>query len=106
MLWQRTRRSRFEPPLSKRWIMRWRRKMRRSTSTMTDDDEEKEESDPNHYTTTIHCGKEMFNIEDDDVFNMYMPDRLHPNAMGYKLWSHCLKRGLEETMDHAINLVI
>mmetsp|Transcript_8137 Transcript_8137/g.10553 ORF Transcript_8137/g.10553 Transcript_8137/m.10553 type:complete len:87 (+) Transcript_8137:45-305(+) len=86
--------------------MRWRRKMRRSTSTMTDDDEEKEESDPNHYTTTIHCGKEMFNIEDDDVFNMYMPDRLHPNAMGYKLWSHCLKRGLEEIMDHAINLVI
>lgn len=61
-------------------------------------------SEPNEYTRTIHCAKEMFAIDDRDEFDSYMPDRLHPNARGYELWSRCLKTGLEVVMDHAISL--
>lgn len=50
------------------------------------------------YTKVITCGKAMFAINDDDEFDVYMPDRLHPNAKGYKLWSLCLKKGLDAIM--------
>jgi len=68
------------------------------------DDDDEEESHPNDYTMTINCGREMFAIDDEDEFDTYMPDRLHPNAKGYELWSHCLKKGLEVVMDHAIRV--
>jgi len=42
----------------------------------------------------INCGKEMFAFDDVNELDIYMPDRLHPNAEGYTLWSHCLKKGL------------
>ena len=67
-------------------------------------EEEQEESTNNNYTKTIHCGREMFNIDDMDEYDTYMPDRLHPNSKGYELWSHCLKKGLEVIMDHQVRL--
>lgn len=69
-----------------------------------DVDDEEAPADPGDYTRTVHCAREMFAIEDPDEFDAYMPDRLHPNAKGYELWSRCLKKGLEVVMDHAINL--
>ncbi|KAL7533636.1 hypothetical protein ACHAXR_006731 [Thalassiosira sp. AJA248-18] len=71
-----------------------------------DDEDETAEGEPdNDYTMTINCGRDMFAIEgEDDEFDAYMPDRLHPNAKGYKLWSRCLKRGLDAVMDHTISL--
>ncbi len=50
------------------------------------------------YTPVITCGKEMFSFNDLNEFDVYMPDRLHPNAKGYQLWSRCLKRGLDAIM--------
>jgi len=50
------------------------------------------------YTPVINCGHEMFAFDDIDELDVYMPDRLHPNAKGYKLWSHCLKKGLDVIM--------
>lgn len=64
-------------------------------------DEGSEEYD---YAKTINCGRSMFAFEFEAEFDMYMPDRLHPNAKGYELWSRCLKRGLESVMDHTISL--
>lgn len=52
----------------------------------------------NNDTSVITCGKELFDIKDVDEFDEYMPDRLHPNAKGYELWSHCLKKGLDAIM--------
>lgn len=46
------------------------------------------------YTPVINCGREMFAFDDINELDVYMPDRLHPNAEGYKLWSRCLKKGL------------
>ena len=63
-----------------------------------------ETPNPIDYSRTIHCAREMFAIDDSDEFDLYMPDRLHPNAKGYELWSRCLKKGLEVIMDHAIKL--
>ena len=67
-------------------------------------DGENEGANDNEYEKTISCGKEMFAIDDQDEFDTYMPDRLHPNSKGYELWSRCLYRGLEVVMDHAISL--
>jgi len=89
-----------------------------STSTEETEEEDKESSSTkltidtaisrykhNNFTKTVHCGREMFNNMDDiEEFDTYMPDRLHPNAKGYELWSHCIKKGLEVVMDHQINL--
>lgn len=49
-------------------------------------------------TSVITCGKELFDMGDVDEFDEYMPDRLHPNAKGYELWSRCLKKGLDAIM--------
>ncbi|KAL3809742.1 hypothetical protein ACHAXA_009244 [Cyclostephanos tholiformis] len=54
-------------------------------------------SSPNsgdHYTQRVYCGREMFAFDDESEFDIYMPDRLHPNAKGYELWSRCLNKGL------------
>jgi len=94
-----------------------------TNSTSTDEEEEEEEEDGedsptkitidtaisrykhNNYTQTVHCGREMFtNMDDIEEYDTYMPDRLHPNAKGYELWSHCIKKGLEVVMDHQISL--
>jgi len=89
-----------------------------TNSTSSEEEEEAEESSTkltidtaisrykhNNYTKTVHCGREMFNNMDDiDEYDTYMPDRLHPNAKGYELWSHCIKKGLEVVMDHQISL--
>ena len=88
-----------------------------STSTEEEEEEDKVSSTKhtidtaisrykhNNYTKTVHCGREMFNNMDDiDEYDTYMPDRLHPNAKGYELWSHCIKKGLEVVMDHQISL--
>jgi len=89
-----------------------------TNSTSTDEEEEDKESSTkltidtvisrykhNNYSKTVHCGREMFNNMDDiDEYDTYMPDRLHPNAKGYELWSHCIKKGLEVIMDHQISL--
>ena len=50
---------------------------------------------------TVHCGREMFAIVEEEEFDSYMPDRLHPNARGYELWSRCLLKGLEQVMNPA-----
>lgn len=47
------------------------------------------------YVPVINCGEEMFAIDDIKESDVYMPDRLHPNAEGYKLWSRCLMKGLD-----------
>ena len=54
--------------------------------------------------TIIRCGRDMFSFDDDDELDEHMPDRLHPNAKGYDVWARCLKRGLEEVVDHTIDL--
>lgn len=54
---------------------------------------------------TIRCGQDMFAFDNDDEFDAYMPDRLHPNAKGYDIWARCIKRGLEDIMDHTIELL-
>ncbi len=46
------------------------------------------------YAHIINCGREMFAIDDESEFATYMPDGLHPNVNGYKLWSRCLNKGL------------
>lgn len=61
----------------------------------------------NQYQHKINCGREMFSFdeEDDEEFDRYMPDRLHPNLEGYEPWSRCLKKGLEAVMmDRTIHL--
>merc|ERR1711862_18163 len=58
-------------------------------------DDEAENSD----ALTVQCGPEMFAIDDQDEFDCFMPDRLHPNAEGYELWAKCLKRGLDIIMN-------
>ena len=50
------------------------------------------------YNTVIKCGGEMFAFKDIKKLDTYMPDRLHPNAKGYDLWSRCLKKGLDAVM--------
>ena len=56
----------------------------------------KQNNKANHsYTRVINCGEEMFAFDDINESDVYMPDRLHPNAEGYKLWSRCLKKGLD-----------
>jgi len=89
-----------------------------TNSTSTEEEEEDKESSTkitidtaisrykhNNYTKTVHCGREMFNNMDDiDEYDTYMPDRLHPNAKGYELWAHCIKKGLEVVMDHQVSL--
>ena len=76
-----------------------------SDGNNSDGEEEIMEDDSsNNYTMTINCGREMFAFDDDDDFDTYMPDRLHPNAKGYEMWSHCLNKGLQVVMDHAISL--
>mmetsp|Transcript_13706 Transcript_13706/g.29769 ORF Transcript_13706/g.29769 Transcript_13706/m.29769 type:complete len:492 (-) Transcript_13706:107-1582(-) len=69
-----------------------------------DDESGEGSADSNDYATTINCGREMFDMGDEDEFDAYMPDRLHPNAKGYELWSRCIRRGLEVIMDHVISL--
>ena len=76
----------------------------KSSDNHDTDKEEEVESTNNNYTKTINCGREMFNIEDINEYDTYMPDRLHPNAKGYELWSHCLMKGLEVIIDHQIRL--
>ena len=89
-----------------------------TNSTSTEEEEEDEESSTkltidtaisrykhNNYTKTVYCGREMFNNMDNiDEYDTYMPDRLHPNAKGYELWSHCINKGLEVIMDHQVSL--
>jgi lysophospholipase L1-like esterase len=53
----------------------------------------------------IPCGNEMFAFDNEQEFDKYMPDRLHPNAQGYDVWARCLKRGLKEIMDHTMDLL-
>ncbi|KAL3782205.1 hypothetical protein HJC23_001025 [Cyclotella cryptica] len=53
----------------------------------------------------MRCGEEMFAFENEQEFDENMPDRLHPNAKGYEMWARCLKRGLTEIMDNAIELL-
>jgi lysophospholipase L1-like esterase len=53
----------------------------------------------------IQCGQDMFAFDSEEEFDAHMPDRLHPNAKGYDVWARCIKRGLEEVMDHTINLL-
>lgn len=60
----------------------------------TDDVGDEKQND----TSVITCGKELFAMKNVDEFDEYMPDRLHPNAKGYELWSHCLKKGLDVIM--------
>lgn len=48
----------------------------------------------NSHAPVINCGKEMFAFDDINELDVYMPDRLHPNAEGYTMWSRCLKKGL------------
>jgi lysophospholipase L1-like esterase len=63
------------------------------------DDALKDSISLNHYQHTLNCGREMFAFDEgNDEFDRYMPDRLHPNAKGYELWSRCIKRGLEAIM--------
>ena len=76
----------------------------KSSDNQDTDKEEEEESTNNNYAKTINCGREMFNIDDINEYDTYMPDRLHPNSKGYELWSHCLKKGLEVVMDHQVRL--
>jgi hypothetical protein len=62
-----------------------------------DGTEDESSSSPNvgdDYTHRINCGREMFAIDDESEFTMFMPDGLHPNAKGYELWSRCLNKGL------------
>ena len=52
-----------------------------------------------HYQPTINCRREMFAFDKgDEECDRYMPDRLHPNAEGYELWSQCIKMRLEATI--------
>ncbi|KAL7545055.1 hypothetical protein ACHAWF_008420 [Thalassiosira exigua] len=57
------------------------------------------------YVETVRCGRDMFAAEDADEFDVLMPDRLHPNARGYEVWSRCIKRGLEAVMEGSVKLV-
>jgi lysophospholipase L1-like esterase len=63
------------------------------------------EKKTNSAVKTIQCGQDMFAFDNDDEFDAHMPDRLHPNAQGYDVWARCLKRGLEEVMDHTVDLM-
>jgi lysophospholipase L1-like esterase len=74
-------------------------------SSRTEDDTEDEDVDLDSNVPIIRCGKDMFAFDSEDEFDAHMPDRLHPNAKGYDVWARCIKRGLEEIMDHTIDLM-
>jgi lysophospholipase L1-like esterase len=71
-----------------------------SANTKTNEVGETDQNDNKRhlYTPVITCGKEMFAFDDLNEFDVYLPDRLHPNAKGYELWSRCLKKGLGTIM--------
>jgi hypothetical protein len=69
-----------------------------NTDTSEVGDTEQNNNTSHSYTPVITCGKEMFAYNDVNEFDVYMPDRLHPNAKGYELWSRCLKKGLDAIM--------
>lgn len=71
--------------------------------------DDKESNEKKHISDSdvsiIRCGYDMFAFDNDNEFDAHMADRLHPNAKGYDIWAHCLKRGLEEMMDHTIDFI-
>ena len=93
------------PTLLKEWIKDFPSSRIILLSSQHDDgSNDDKDSSSDSGVTIIRCGHNMFSFEDDDDLAEHMPDRLHPNAKGYDLWARCLKRGLEEIMDHTIDL--
>ena len=75
------------------------------SSQHDEDDKNKTMSKSKSGLEIIRCGIDMFAFDNDTEFDAHMPDRLHPNALGYDVWARCIKRGLEEIMDHTISLL-